>query len=104
MNARTFVLIFGAAGFVAVASVPASAQVVDDFLCSTFSYKCQTPPPPPPPVLAPAEPAAPVKEVKHVSKKKNKQKQKRTPAAAAPAATAPAPAPQYFQNGQEAPK
>ena len=89
MNARTLVLVFSAAGFVAVTAMPASAQVVDDFLCSTFSYKCQVPPPPPAPVLAPAEPAAPVKEVKRVSKKK-KQKQKHTPATAAPATTAPA--------------
>lgn len=75
----------GVAGLLA-ATLPASAQVVDDFLCSTFSYKCATPPTPPPPVLAPSVPPASAdKPVEVVRKKKKKHPAKKVAPAASDA-------------------
>ena len=87
MNAKAFGLGLAAAAFVATSALPAQAQVVDDFLCSTFSFHCAEAPPPPPPTPAIAPdpmPAEPVKKVKHHAKKKIVKKK----AAAAPAADA----------------
>jgi hypothetical protein len=53
----------------------AQAQVVDDFMCSSFSYKCNGGPKLPPPSLAPdVAPLAPAKAVHAVRKHAPKHK------------------------------
>ena len=86
MWGRTIRLGLAATALLAVSSMPAFAQL-DDFLCSTFSYKCAPEAPPPPPQLAPE--AAPVAETTKPHKKRMKAKAKKAKAAKAEAAPAP---------------
>ena len=90
MRGRTIFIGLAAAGLVALSTVPAAAQL-DDFLCSTFSYKCAPPPPPPPPQLAPEAAPTPVSTAKHVHKA-HKRKVKAAKAKAATEDAQPAPA------------
>ena len=97
MRGRLFRLGLAAAGLLAVSSMPALAQL-DDFLCSTFSYKCapETPAPPPQlaPEAAPAEHAAkPHKTHMKTAKRKAKAKAAKTEATKTEGGPAPAPAP-----------
>ena len=90
MRGRTIRLGIAATALLAMSAVPAFAQV-DDFLCSTFGYKCASEAPPPPPQLAPE--AAPVAETTKPHKKKMKAKPKKAKAAKTESTAAPAPAP-----------
>ena len=88
MRSRIFIIGLSVGALLAATSLPASAQMVDDFMCSTFSYKCKLQKPLPPPQLAPGvEPIdAPAK--KHVATRKHKVA-KRTAAAPESAPTSP---------------
>ena len=90
MRQRTILLGFAATSLLAASTLPAAAQL-DDFLCSTFNYKCEQPAPPPPPQLAPeSAPASapePTKHARKAHKHKAKAKAAKTEAAAPPAAS-----------------
>jgi len=73
MRGRTIMLGLAATSLLAASTLPALAQL-DDFLCSTFSYKCAPPPAPPPPQLAPE--AQPMPEPTKHAHKAHKRKVK----------------------------
>ncbi len=75
MTKKLLILATGAAGLLAAATLPASAQV-QDFFCNTFTIGCPDAPPPAPIPVQATEPApAPVKAKHHAKKKVAKAKE-----------------------------